>query len=324
MKPIAKFLSLAAPSLVLGGLLFQSPAGHADDKQRGAAVVKAKQKDHDLHISVDGVNVNFSGGLDGIRALVRGRLSTARQAIASADMPPQVRAKVLARFDRVNSIVDRRLSRIDFRNLEQLEAQMEGLGEEIEGAMEGLEEEMEALAKNDPNLRRQLKQLGALDLQLGGRHDDDDDDDGGRWGFALPPIPPTPPVPPVAPVAPMPPMPPVAPLPPYGYDADGSSYDAGDFDSDALQLRPDQRSNLRAVRQQSDAQIKTAKKSLERLSNELNAALRNPNAQPQEVNGLVDAISANEATIRKARINAWIRARNLLDARQRGVMERGR
>lgn len=320
MKPIAKFLSLAAPSLVLGGLLFQSPAGHADDKQRGTPVVKHKQKDHDLHVSVDGVDVNLSGGLDGIRALVRGRLSTARQAIASADMPPQVRDKVLARFDRVNSIVDRRISKIDFGNLDQLEAQMEGLGEEIEGAMEGLEEEMEALAKNDPKLRRQLKQLGALDLQLGGRHDDDD----GPWGFAVPPIPPTPPVPPVAPVAPLPPLPPAAPLPPYGYDADGSSYDSGDFDSDALQLRPDQRSNLRAVRQQSDAQIKTAKKSLERLSNELNATLRNPNAQPQEVNGLVDAISANEATIRKARINAWIRARNLLDARQRGVMERGR
>ncbi len=46
MKPFAKFLSLAAPSMVIGGLLFQSPLGHADDKNRGTTVVvKNKHKD---------------------------------------------------------------------------------------------------------------------------------------------------------------------------------------------------------------------------------------------------------------------------------------
>ncbi len=329
MNPFLKFFSVAAPSLVIGGLLLQSPAGHADDRH-GPPAGKVKHKDVNVNVTVDGHNVAFSGaGLDGIRSLVRGRLSAARQAIAAANMPPPLRAKVLARFDKVNSIVDRRLAKIDFRNLDQLEAQMEGLGEEIEEAMDGLEDEIEALAKNDPNLKRQLKQLGDLDFDMsfGGRgrdHDDDDDDKAWRWA-----TPPAPPAPPSGPAAPMPPMPPVAPAPPagYGYDYDvqgSAGYDDSAFDGAALQLRPDQRNNLRAVRQQADAQIKVAKKTLDKLSDQLSTALRNPNAQPAEVNGLVDAISANEATIRKARINSWLRARNLLDARQRGVLERGR
>jgi Heavy-metal resistance len=322
MKPFAKFLSIAAPSLVVGGLLFQSPVGHADDKSRGVSVT-VKQKDNTSSYTWSG----SVAGLDGIRSLVRGRLQAARQAIAAADMPPPVRAKVLARFDKVNAIVDRRLSKIDFKNLDQLEAQMEGLGEEIEAVMEGLEEELEELTKADPRLRGQLKQLGKFQMKLSGHDDgDDDDDDDSGWSMPVPPVPPVPPVaavPPVPPVAAVPPVPPVPPVPSYGgYDPSNlGSFDDSAFGSVDLKLRPDQRAGLKAARIQSEVQVKAATKALNRLSEQLNTALRNPNAQPAEVTGLVDAISTQEATIRKAQILSWIRARALLDPRQRKLLE---
>lgn len=332
MKRIATFLSIAAPSLVVGALLFQSPIGHADDKTKVIVVDKAKNKDKNKHTAVSGglaVGDGFaiSGNLEGIRALVRGRLQAARAAIASSQMPPQVRAKVLARFDRVNGIVDRRLAKIDFKNLDQLEEQMEGLGEEVEAAMEGLEEELEALAKSDPQLRSQLKKLGNLNLTFGG-HDDDDDDDGDDedgWGvWATPPTPPMPPMPPVAPVAPVAPVTPVTPVtprPPGGFSVDVDYGDFDNFGGSELKLRDDQRAKLKAVRRESETQVKAATKALERLSAQLNAALANPRSQPAQVTALVDAIATQEASIRKAQILSWMRARDLLDPNQRSLIE---
>ena len=327
MNPVFKVLSIALPSVVAGGLLFQSPVGYADDKN------KDKRDDNSLVIkSKNGNSVTINGNLglgnlDGIRALVRSRLQGARAAILSSNMPPQVRDKALARFDKVNAIVDRKLAKIDFRDLEQLGEQMEDLGEEIEGAMEGLEEEMEALAKSDPTLKRQLKALGK---QFDFHMDFDDDGDDDSWGYSMPapPMPPMPPMPPVAPMAPMaplPPRPPLPPAPPAGWSSvDVSGYDDDSFDGSDLKLRGDQRNRLREVRQQADEQIRNAKKQLDRLSEQLNAALKNDRTQTSEAIRLVEAISAQEVIIRKARVTAWLNARDLLDARQRDVLERGR
>jgi Spy/CpxP family protein refolding chaperone len=332
MNPFFKVLSIALPSVVAGGLLFQSPVGHADDKNKN----KNKRDDSSLVIkSKNGNSVTINGNLglgnlDGIRALVRSRLQGARAAILSSNMPPQLRDKALARFDKVNAIVDRKLAKIDFRDLEQLGEQMEDLGEEIEGAMEGLEEEMEALAKSDPSFKRQLK---ALDNQFDFHLDFDDDGDDDRRGYSMPapptaptpPMPPVPPVAPMAPTAPLPPTPPLPPAPPAGWSSvDVSGYDDDSFDGSDLKLRGDQRNRLREVRQQADAQIRNAKKQLDRLSEQLNAALKNDRTQTSEAIRLVEAISAQEVIIRKARVTAWLNARDLLDARQRDVLERGR
>jgi hypothetical protein len=98
---------------------------------------------------------------------------------------------------------------------------------------------------------------------------------------------------------------------------------AGDFDFDAskLRLRPDQRAALKALRAGSDAQIKPAKQALDALSSQLTRTLRDPNASAAQVSQLVDQISRQEATIRKARLGAWLRARALLDSNQRSVLE---
>lgn len=334
MKPFAKFLSLALPSMVLGGLLFQSPVGHADDKSRGPNVVvknKNKDKDKDKHQD-DDARVFFSGNSNAIRGLVRSRLAAARHALLAANLPPQVRDKALARFDKVNALVDRRLAKIDFKNLDQLEEQMEGFGEEIEEVMEGLEEEMEALAKSGVLDAHLKQQLGGLNLNLKlGDDDDDEDEDDDSWGTPMPrptprpyamPAPPTPPTPPTYAAPPAPPAPPSPPSPLSGYDSLDVSADL-DFDASQLQLRPDQRAALKSLRSSSDSQIKPAKQALDALSKQLNTTLSDLNAAPQAVSQLVDQISRQEATIRKIRLNAWLKTRQILDGRQRRVLENG-
>ncbi len=327
MNPFFKVLSIALPSVIAGGLLFQSALGHADEKGEHKHKHKHKHDDGLVIKSKNGDSVTINGhvglsALDGIRAMVRGRLAGARTAILHSNMPPQLRDRALARFDKVNAIVNRKLTKIDLSDLDQLGEQMEELGEEIEEAMEGIEDELEELAKSDPTLRRQLKQLGG-DLKF---EDNDGDGDDDSWGLSMP-VPPVPPVPPVAPVAPVPPVPPLPPLPPgpiAGWSStDVPGYNSRSFDGSDLKLRPDQRTSLRAVRQQSDATISVAKKELDKLSAQLDSALRNKNTAPNQALRLVDAISAQEAIIRKARVSAWLQSRALLDDDQRATLERG-
>ena len=118
-----------------------------------------------------------------------------------------------------------------------------------------------------------------------------------------------------------PPAPPAPPAPPV---TSVPSFDVLDADADDeavavtdLQLRADQRASLRAVRAETDAKIRPARAQLDKLSEQLEAALRNPSASPDQVNALVDRISAQEAAIRKARIGAWMKSRALLDPQQR-------
>jgi Spy/CpxP family protein refolding chaperone len=338
MNPLVKILAVAAPTLLVGGVLFQSPAGFADNKGGGnSVVVKVKGKDKDKSFSWstsdDGTGnpVVKVGNLEGIRQMVKARLQGARQAILSAPMPGQVRAKLIARFDRVNAIVDRRLAKIDLSNLGALEDQLDGLGEELEAAMEGLEPELKALALQDRGLRDQLKHLGTLNWNFhsgGGPHGNDADadadadgddrdadaDDGDGWGV------PSAPMPPMAPMPPTPPSPPTPPTPPSPPDAYGD-VDASAFDGLDLKLRPEQRAALRAARAEADAQISPAHETLDRLSGQLTKVLRNPSAPSSQVNALVDQISAQEATIRKAKIGAWLKSRSALDAAQRKQLE---
>jgi Heavy-metal resistance len=335
MNPLFKLLAFAAPAVAVGGLLLYSPSGQADERSHGSGTVLRDGKSKTYTWSSTGGNSAGEGiSVTGIRDLVRDRLRAARQAVSS--LPAPVRDKVLARFDRVNAIVDRRLSRIDFNNLDTLDDQLEGLDDEIEAAMEGLSDEIEALTEHF-GLSQKLKQLGDLRLHLhtGGSNgsggttcqgsssrvtcdtDAGDDDD---WNISTMPIPPTPPAPPVPPAPPAPPSPPDPPSYSDG-DDDIVDVDDGDLEDLDLQLRPDQRSSLRAARQEADARVRPAREALDKLSSQLTATLRNVNVSPAQVSSLVDQISAQEATIRKARIVAWVKSRAVLDARQRTVLE---
>ncbi len=331
MKILSKIATLAVPSFVLGGLLLYSPFGQADDRvsPRSAPPARAAGPMRAAGGPQSGVYIDGKR-MDGaqIRAKVRAGLDSARQALASAPMPPEMRAKVQARLDKVGAIVDRRLAKVDFSNLERLGDQLEGLDDEIEAAMAGMDQEIEAMVEASfksldfsklAELEK-LKALGDLDLRFGhdGDDGDDDDDDDGGWGFSTAPQPPTPPAPPAPPNGIAPPAPPAPPSPP---GRGGLSFDVEIDDSDIasadLQLRGDQRASLRAVRAETDAKVRPAREQLDRLSSQLESLLRDPSASADQVNALVDRISAQEASIRKARINAWLKSRALLDARQR-------
>lgn len=311
MKTSSKLLSIAVPSLVVGGLLLQSSFGRADDRIPAPPpppVAKAPKPPKAPHMAPG------LGGFDAqmVRAMVRSKLQEARKSVSSAAMPPAMRDKVLARLDRVAAIVDRRLATVDFSKLDELGEQLEGMGEELEQAMEGLDQELEIVLKHAFNLKdlQKLQSLGNLHLSFDD-DDADDADDTDAWDFSTP-VAPVPPVAPVAPVAPVPPPPPmVNGVPSFDLPDDD------DMDAEELQLRGDQVARLRAVRTATDAKVRASKEQLDKLSAELESLLRDPAASAGQVNSMIDRISALEATIRKARINAWMQSRALLDARQR-------
>ena len=60
---------------------------------------------------------------------------------------------------------------------------------------------------------------------------------------------------------------------------------------------------------------------LERMSNRLHDTLREPSASEADIARQIDSISAKEATIRKVRILAWVKARNMLRKDQRQQVE---
>ena len=111
-------------------------------------------------------------------------------------------------------------------------------------------------------------------------------------------------------------------------DDDGDFDDDMDMDDDDavrdlgdLSLSPAQRDTLKKLRTDSDKQIATAKASLAQASKTLHDQLDNPAASDADISKAIDAVSQQEAAIRKARILAWHGARRVLDDAQRKKVE---
>ena len=88
-----------------------------------------------------------------------------------------------------------------------------------------------------------------------------------------------------------------------------------------MALKPDQKAKINKLRSDSDKAVGTAKKQMDDLSQKLQAALGKPDVTDAEIGRLVDQISAQEATIRKSRIQAWAQARRELSEEQRKRVE---
>jgi hypothetical protein len=95
----------------------------------------------------------------------------------------------------------------------------------------------------------------------------------------------------------------------------------GDLKKLALDLDADQKAKLAKLRSESDQQVKAAKRELEELSNHLHDSLGDASTSEADIARQIDQISAREATIRKARVLAWVRARSLLRKDQRKLVE---
>src|SRR5687768_4113233 len=101
---------------------------------------------------VGGINVTINGNkidLSGIDGMVKSKLDSAREMVRNnPSIPPKLRDKLLARFDKLRVSVDRRLARLKGKSLEEIGQELEGMDEELAQAMEGLDEELEQLGKD--------------------------------------------------------------------------------------------------------------------------------------------------------------------------------
>jgi hypothetical protein len=126
--------------------------------------------------------------------------------------------------------------------------------------------------------------------------DDDDDDDDDKGAVALPP------------------------------SADTDLVDPSDLGPAIAALRglaldAGQRAALARLRSDSDRQVTSARRDLDQMSDRLHEALRDTEASEADIARQIDAISAKEAMIRKARILTWVKARHLLRSDQRRQIE---
>ena len=293
----AKLFTIA----VAGGLLLSSAFGLADDNKKAPpappappaapapappAPIMPPMPPMPAPALGSGVSVQFHDGkieIAGVKGNVEKALDAALAKVAAEkDLPPEVREKLTKRLGKMRDKLGKRLDKLDATDLHQLGEQLGEMGEEIGQEMEGFSDEMEKwgeqygkdYSKNfnfkwgkDPH----GKANGHLHVQA---NDDDDDDDTADD------------------------------------DRDVSVPDPSDDDDDLkdaikdlgdLALKPAQRDAIGKLRTDSDKQVATAKQELDRQADALKGLLANPNANDADVARAIDAVSSQEAAIRKAR-----------------------
>lgn len=244
-------------------------------------------------ISINGNKIDLSG----IEGMVRGQLQGVREMIKNnPSIPPQVRDRLLARIDKVNASVDKRLAKIKTKGIDHLGEEMEALGDEIEQALDGLDQDLEQLGdKIGKDIGKKLKDKNfKFDFSHDDDQDDDNDDDDDVGNIPMTP------------------------------DIDDvSSEDMRDAleNLKSMAITPQQKEQIQKIRAKSDADVGNARKQLDELSKKLEVALANPKTNDAEISRYVDQISQQEAAIRKARILAWHSARRILDDSQRQRIE---
>jgi Spy/CpxP family protein refolding chaperone len=102
--------------------------------------------------------------------------------------------------------------------------------------------------------------------------------------------------------------------------------DMGDLDLDVdlgdLSLEADQLAELEALFESERVVVEPAREALEELADDLREELEDPDADEAKVEQLIDAISEEEAKIRKAEVMALVKSRKVLDAKQRAEIEK--
>lgn len=265
-----------------------------------------------------GMSVSIHDGrieIDGIEELVQDQLERVADVLDSIpDMPPDVRDRIKARVKSVRDKVGARLGKLKSLDLDKLGPEMERMGDEIEKDMEGLDKDLEQFgdkfgksfaekfgkdfAKNfiPGHIPSTSRIPGNYDSDNSdGRDDDADDDDDDKDAAAQPPA-----------------------ADPDMADPDMRVAVAGIKN---LTLDQNQKDQLAKLRADTDRQVAEAKRELEAMSDRLHDALGDLSADEADITRQIDLISQKEATIRKARVLAWVRARSLLDPDQRKKVE---
>ncbi len=274
MSRIKTFATLVMPSVLAGGLLFHSVFGQAQPAPPPPAPPAAPAA------PAPPTGPNISGVMKGVAESVREQIANARKSIANnQSIPKATRDKMLARLDKVNAVVDKRLAKLAKGQIDI--ADLEAMGTEVEEAMEGIEEEMEELGEalgKDIDIK-----LGNMDFDFDFDFDDDDLD--------------------TIPMSP---------------DMDDDDDDMRDAITDLKDLALDkgQRDQIGKIRTDSDKEVAAAKTKLDDLSKKLETALGDPKTSDADIAKYVDQISAQEAAVRKARLLGWHKARRILSTAQ--------
>lgn len=316
-------------SILLGGVLFGSAFSQADSGQRygsywspsdATVVAQADPRPvprpaplpplpprapappappatpHSPH-SGSGVSVQFHDGklqIDGVNEIVDGAIYEAQEAIKSSGLPAEVRDKLQKHLDKVKESVKARLSHLDANNLDQLGDELGKMGDDIGKQMEEFGKEMEKYGKHVG--KDSMKDFGKGWAHGGhfkwdskDKDGDEDNDDNDL---------------------------PSAPDVDDADDLDDAVKSLGD-----LSLEQPQRAQIQKLRADSDRQVAVAKKQLDQASDTLNKQLDNSATSDADIARSIDAVTQQEAAIRKARILAWHGARRVLDDAQRKKVE---
>jgi hypothetical protein len=215
----------------------------------------------------------------------------------------------------VRKKVNARLGQLKSMDVDKIGPEMERMGDEIEKEMEGLDKDLSQFGdkfgeKFGQQFGKTFEKFGkdfAKSFNVGpgaprvnvGRDsdrsddaDDNGDDDEDRAAVAVQP----------------------------GGDLDPDMR-AAIGDLKGLTLDAGQKQRLAQLRAEADRQISDAQQELDAMSGRLHDALGDLGASEADIARQIDRISAKEATIRKARILTWVRARSLLSDDQRRRVE---
>ena len=240
--------------------------------------------------------------IDGIAELVQDSLEKALDTLDNLpDVPPDVRDRLKGRIKGVREKIKARLGKLKSMDLDKLGPEMERMGDDIEREMSGLDQDLAQLGdKVGKGIALKFgkdfaKNFGPQPGNDSDDADDDDDDDDSES---------------VAVVGP-------------GVDSDPVASDMGPAIAalKGISLDADQRARLARLRAESETKVRDAKRELETMSNRLHDTLRNASASEDDIARQIESISQVEATIRKARILSWVRARSLLRKDQRKMVE---
>jgi hypothetical protein len=241
-----------------------------------------KKKHDDVSVSIHDGKVQ----LDGIQDYVQDQLDAALDSIDLDGVPPPVRAKLKERLGKVRAKIGARLKNMNAKDIDQLRGELEKMGEEIGKEMEGFGSDMDQWSKDfskqfDKNWAKKFAKGWAIKRD----HDDDDDDLG-------------------------------------SVDVDDTD-DLADAVKDMgdLKLQQPQKDQITKLRADSDKQVAAAKQALDAASKALHDQLANGKASDADIAKSIDAVTQQEAAIRKARILAWVNARRVLVDAQRKKVE---
>lgn len=263
------------------------------------AVATMSRADGHPHGGIN-INVHDDGGVevDGIGDYVDGQIDRALGNLDRANMPPAMREKLKAKLGQMRAKLAKRLRHLDAKDLDHLGEELDQWGEEFGREMESFGSDMDQWGKDFAKQfgKDAMKAWSKHMMAPGGHHghmdaDDDDDDDDASVNVAP------------------------------AHDDDDDVDDDAVRDMGDLSLDHGQREQLSKLRAESDRQISAAKSALVNAKRQLRAQLENPSASDAEISRAIDAVSQQEAMIRKVKILTWHNARRLLDDTQRGKVE---